>query len=146
MKTRTRRSKSASIAKTRWTAYATASAATALAGSQSMEAAIHYSGRLDVPFPPHKDHVKTFPLDQAGDFISFARVESAPFASDAAYFRIYGIASAAWMGFRYSAYFLYVSKLHFGEKISTGSFVCCPHPPALSVGFLVWLVVFINLL
>ncbi len=54
------RRKPASIAKTRWAAYAAASAATALAGSNSLEAAIHYSGLLDVPFPPHKDHSKTF--------------------------------------------------------------------------------------
>ncbi|HEX9254899.1 MAG TPA: hypothetical protein VF938_05115, partial [Candidatus Angelobacter sp.] len=44
------RRKPASIAKTRWAAYA---------GSNSLEAAIHYSGLLDVPFPPHKDHSKT---------------------------------------------------------------------------------------
>src|SRR5436190_16466589 len=44
------RCKPASIAKTRWVAYAAAGAATALAGSQSAEAAIHYSGRVDVLF------------------------------------------------------------------------------------------------
>ena len=48
MKTKTRCSKHASIAKTRWAAYAAAGAATALAGSHSAEAAIHYSGPLNV--------------------------------------------------------------------------------------------------
>jgi len=50
MKMKTLRRKSASIAKTRWAAYAAASAATAFAGTKSAEAAIHYSGRLDVRF------------------------------------------------------------------------------------------------
>ena len=44
------RCKPASIAKTRWVAYAAAGAATALAGSQSAEAAIHYSGRVNELF------------------------------------------------------------------------------------------------
>jgi hypothetical protein len=69
MKTRTDGGKPASIAKTRWASYAAAGAATALTGSHSAEAAIHYSGILNVPFPPHKDHAKKFPLDQAGEFI-----------------------------------------------------------------------------
>ena len=40
------RRKRASIPKRRWAAYAAAGAATALAGSNSLEAAIHYSGYL----------------------------------------------------------------------------------------------------
>ena len=134
MKTQTRRNKPASIGKTRWAAYATASAATALAGSHSAEAAIHYSGRLDVPFPPHTDYARTFPLDQAGDFIYFARFETGRFANLAysarnrsaatnpAYFRVYGIASAKFRGFRPYTYYVYVSKLPFGENIRGGPF------------------------
>ena len=45
------RCKPASIAKTRWVAYAAAGAATALAGSQSAEAAIHYSGHCERAIP-----------------------------------------------------------------------------------------------
>src|SRR6266446_8947954 len=103
MKTRPVSRKPAAITKTRWAAYATAGAATALAGSHTAEAAIHYSGILNLPFPPHKDTAKTFPLDQAGDFISFERAEvSTSFfqATDIAFFRIFGIAAASFRGFR----------------------------------------------
>src|SRR5438477_8106049 len=100
MKTRQSRRQTAKVSHSRWVAYATAGAATALAGSHSLEAAIHYSGILDVPFRPHKDHVKTFPLDQAGDFISFQRAETGSFGQDVAYFRIFGIAAASFQGER----------------------------------------------
>src|SRR6266478_2999453 len=71
MKTRQSRRQTANVSHSRWLAYATASAATALAGSHSAEASIHYSGRLDVPFPPHGDTIHTFPLDQPGDSLFF---------------------------------------------------------------------------
>jgi hypothetical protein len=123
MKKRQSRRQTANVSHSRWLAYATASAATVLAGSHSAEAAIHYSGILNVPFPKDQDTAKTFPLDQAGDFIYFGRVETGRFfATDAAYFRVYGIASAAWRGFRPTSYYVYVSKLHFGQKISGGLF------------------------
>jgi hypothetical protein len=98
MKTRQSHRQTVKVSHSRWVAYAAASTATAVASSHSAEAAIHYSGRLDVPFPAHTDYARTFPLDQAGDFIYFARLESARFfATNAAYFRAYGIASAAWI-------------------------------------------------
>ena len=126
------RGKHASIAKTRWAAYAAAGAATALAGSNSAEAAIHYSGILNVPFQPHKDHVKTFPLDQAGDFISFERAEigNAFFgATDVAYFRIFGIAAASFQANR-TSYRDFVYKLPRGQNISSGFFVPQPNYPS----------------
>ena len=55
MKTRQSRRQTAKVSHSRWLAYATASAATALAGSHSAEAAIHYSGLLNVAIPsPHE--------------------------------------------------------------------------------------------
>jgi hypothetical protein len=51
MKNKTLHSRPASIPKKRWAAYAAAGVATALAGSNSLEAAIHYSGFLNVTFP-----------------------------------------------------------------------------------------------
>src|SRR6476659_948395 len=71
MKSNRLRSKPASIAKTRWTAYATAGAATALVGSNSAEAAIHYSGLVIEKFPPHSNKTKSFQLDQPGHSIGF---------------------------------------------------------------------------
>jgi MYXO-CTERM domain-containing protein len=108
--------KPASIAKTRWAAYAAAGAATALVGSNSAEAAIHYSGLLHVEFPPGRDRIKAFPLDQPGDFLSF--VHSAFGGNE---FAVYGIVSAAVRGSEISA-ITYVAKLSFGQAISTGLF------------------------
>jgi len=116
------RSKRAFIAKSRWASYATAGIATALAGNQSAEAAIHYSGRMDVPFPPHENTAQEFPLDQAGDSIFFDR--SDVFAR--AHFSVTGIVSAAFRG----PYGRYVSKLSFGQKVSSGRFASY-HPGIL---------------
>ena len=120
MKMKTLRRKPASIAKTRWAAYATAGAATALAGSHSLEAAIHYSGPVHVNFPPNKSKTVTFPLDQAGDFFQFEHFGSAGFD-------ITGIVSANVRGFRSwsrynSDYVFAVSKLSRGQNISSGYF------------------------
>ena len=67
MKTRQSRRQTAKVSHSRWLAYATAGAATALVSSHSAEAAIHYSGLVEVKFPPIRDMVKTFQLDQPGD-------------------------------------------------------------------------------
>ena len=126
MKTRQSRRQAAKVSHSRWLAYATASAGTALAGSHSAEAAIHYSGILNQKFPPNIDTDKTFPLDQPGDFLLFQRHEVGfPFLSreDIGYFRIFGIASAGFRsGGQTSYYGYYVSKLHFGQNVSSGSF------------------------
>jgi hypothetical protein len=116
MKTNKLRCKPASIPKTRWVAYAAAGAATALAGSQSAEAAIHYSGLLDEKFRPNSH--KTFPLDQPGDSLLFAHHRTACSEAD---FNIKGIVSASIRGS--TGYCLYVSKLSFGQNISSGNFV-----------------------
>src|SRR5205809_7523187 len=98
MKRNTPRCKPASISRTRWASYAAAGAATALAGSNSLEAAIHYSGRLDVPFAdPCLGTVHTFQLDQPGDSFRLTRYPYYCFAGDD-YFNIFGIASAAFRG------------------------------------------------
>jgi len=117
MKSNRLRSKPASIAKTRWASYAAAGAATALAGSQSAEAAIHYSGLLHVKFPPHRDRTKTFQLDQPGDFLSF--VHSAFGGNE---FAVYGIVSAAVWAHEISSG-NYAWKLSFGQAISDGGFL-----------------------
>jgi hypothetical protein len=111
------RSKPASIPKTRWASYAAAGVATALAGSQSVDAAIHYSGVLDVRFPADRDRIKAFPLDQPGDSLSFEHTV----VCGGAFFSINGIGSAAFRG--YFGNFPYVSALAFGRNISTGEFV-----------------------
>ena len=131
MKTRQSHRQTAKVSHSRWLAYATASAATAFASSHSAEGAIHYSGMLNVPFRPHKDHVKTFPLDQAGDFVSFERAEVGdPFfgTGDFAYFRIFGIAAASFQGNR-TSYLYFPYKLSRGQYISQGNFIPQPNYP-----------------
>ena len=110
------RCKSASIPKTRWVAYAAAGAATALAGSQSAEAAIHYSGRVNELFLV--GDADSFKLDRPGDFFRLSHT-SYYGANDK--FAIFGIASAAFRGF--GAGRGYVSKLGFGQPISMGNFI-----------------------
>src|SRR2546423_1841511 len=73
MKTQALRCKPANVSKTRWASYATAAAATALVGSQSAEAAVHYSGRINEGFHGDFDHRRTFTLDQPGDFFVLSR-------------------------------------------------------------------------
>ena len=121
MKTNDLRRKPASIAKTRWAAYAVAGAATAFVGSHSAEAAIHYSGLLNEPFPPNRDKHKAFPLDQAGDSLRFVHTTFCPAAS----FSINGIVSVGFRG--YVGLPFQVSKLSFGQNISTGQFVTASH-------------------
>ncbi len=116
MKTNKLRSKPASIPKTRWASYAAAGVATALAGSQSVDAAIHYSGVLDVRFPADRERIKAFPLDQPGDSLLFKHT----LACEGALFYINGIVSAAFEGHR--EYVSLVSKLSFGQNISLGRF------------------------
>ena len=110
------RCKPVSIAKTRWIAYAAAGAATALAGSQSAEAAIHYSGRVNELFTV--GDADSFKLDRPGDFFRLSHTSYGYGAGDK--FAIFGIASAAFRGFPGRGY---VSKLTFGQPISMGNFI-----------------------
>jgi hypothetical protein len=124
IKTRQSRRQTAKVSHSRWVAYATAGAATALTASHSAEAAIHYSGIVNQKFPPHRSTLRTFPLDQADDFLVFEHHELQVdrfFIDD---FRIHGIASAAFRsaGSTVDSNDWYVSKLRFGQNISSGGF------------------------
>jgi hypothetical protein len=119
MKTRQSRRQTVTVSHSRWVAYATAGAATALAGSNFLEAGIHYSV-VDRKFPGYLDKTHWFQLDQPGDSIYFAHDN---FFSTAA-FNITGIASAAFRGLpgtsKYSMHL--VSKFSFGQSIAAGHF------------------------
>ena len=129
MKTRQSRRKTAKVSHPRWLAYATASAATALAGSHSAEGAIHYSGRLLVPFTGagfncgnSRSQEHTFQLDQAGDSLRFNRIlDSDCRGIDSCH--IFGAASAAARGAVGGNSLPYLSKLSTGQIISSGPFV-----------------------
>jgi hypothetical protein len=122
MKTNKFRCSPVSIAKTRWAAYAAASAATALAGSNSAEAAIHYSGILDVPFPTDSRICYTFPLDQPGDSFRLCHSTYDGYRNSGIFYP-FGIGSAAVRGYVGSTGPVIVSQLHFGRRISSGPFV-----------------------
>jgi hypothetical protein len=117
MKTRQSRRQTAKVSHSRWVAYATAGAATALTASHSAEAGIHYQV-VNEKFPGYTNKEKWFQLDQPGDSIYFLHLYSA------AGFNVRGIAAAAFRGLpgtsKYSDAF--VSKLSFGESIATGHF------------------------
>jgi hypothetical protein len=129
MKSNRVRSKPASIAKTRWVAYAAAGAATALAGSQSAEAAIHYSGPVNERF--FVGDADSFNLDQPGDFFRLSHVGG---FFGGGRFSISGIASDAFRGFWGLSSYHYASKLSLGQRISTGHFTS-GYPGFLAGGY-----------
>jgi PEP-CTERM motif len=111
------------IPKTRWAAYATAGAATALAGVNSAEADIHYSGPLSIVFDaaPGSTAIQTFTLDNAA-VLRFVHERSASSAG-IALFRIQGAAvSNQFRGIAAGA-FRYPSNLGPGVNVSAGAFV-----------------------
>jgi len=122
-KTLRRRRAVSLIPKTRWAAYATAGAASAIAGVNSAEADIHYSGALNIPLDaaPGASVLKTFALDNGAELI-FAHSRSANSAGGA-FFRIEGAAISN--EFRGKAYggFRYPSNLGPGVIVSAGAFV-----------------------
>lgn len=117
MKSRIARDRRAAIPASRWLAYATAGAATSLAGASTAEAEIHYSGRIDTFFPADESKSVAFPLDQPGDSLTFVRgQESADFfgvrcPKSGAFVGGYGL------GFEY-AYVLRINKRHQSRYIS----------------------------
>src|SRR6187399_1855000 len=90
------RRKAASIANSRWSAYVTAGAATALgcAATQEAVAAIHYSGPINQFFSGNSAY---FQLDQAGDSINPFHTGGA--SSGIALFFMYGVAAGSVAGF-----------------------------------------------
>ena len=120
MKTRQSRRQTAKVSHSRWVAYATAGAATALTASHSAEAGIHYTV-VGKKFPANSNREKWFQLDQSGDSIYFSHESCCPRAAG---FDVRGIATAAFRGLpgtsKYSSAF--ASKLSFGESIRAGHF------------------------
>jgi hypothetical protein len=128
---RTHARKPAVIANSRWLAYATAGAASALTGANSAEATIHYSGRIDQNFGIRFPQNVHFQLDQPGD--SFFLRHSDDFSGTRSYegyahFGVLGRAGASFAGFfnTYSpcpsAHVFFVSKLNGGQLISRRPF------------------------
>jgi PEP-CTERM motif len=115
---RVRRSKLTSLSNSRWAAYATAGAATVIAGVNSAEAAIHYSGVLNVGFSGTQT-MPRFALDQPNDSFILGHFPGV------AGFIVGGIVSAAFRGTSASQ-FVYPSHLAAGINIATGAFQVNP--------------------
>ena len=127
MKSRASKNRMSTIPATRWLAYATAGAATALVGATSADGEIHYSGRVDVRFGPDDNKTVRVPLDQAGDSILFGHLTA---VRPAAYFEAMGLRSAAFVGlslFEYASVYRleraqnhYISEGRFAEFYDLG--------------------------
>jgi hypothetical protein len=117
-----RRRKSVSVANSRWGAYATAGAASALAGVSSADADIHYSGPLNIAVNNSVTAHQAF--DMAADFFILGHFPS--FHSGFAGFYIKGAATAMFRGTANAGggTFRYPSKLGSGVNVSApGAFV-----------------------
>jgi len=120
MKTRLRKDNLVNIPTFRWVAYASASAATALTGASSIEAEIHYSGRVDVAFSPNENKSVALRLEEPGNSIFFAHTIN---GSSVDFFGAKGLQSGAFAGsypnFEYAYVWRlksrdrYVSRAHF---------------------------------
>lgn len=126
-----RRTAAVSLSQSRWVAYASAGAATALATAASMEAEIHYSGPIGRHFdaPPGGTELGLFPLDKRGDYFALQhlrdRSPDQPLWGGAV-FAIAGIVSAGFAGFNGTfngEVYGYPYKLNAGQNISNLPFV-----------------------
>lgn len=118
--------RSVSVCSTRWLAYATAGAATAVAGVNSSEAAIHYSGVLNQTFnaPATQIVVETFALSNAA-MLQFAHSRASalhPSSHGAALFRIASAAlSNMFVGSAPGAFDRYPFRLASNVNLNTES-------------------------
>lgn len=120
MKTRQSHRQTAKVSHCRWLAYASASAATALVGSNSAEAAIHYFNPLDSIFRPGELKEQFLRLHQGSTSYNLFAFEHAPAGFAGFNFISYNCSPNYCAGFRGRSYF--VSKLSFGQNISAGTF------------------------
>jgi hypothetical protein len=121
--TRLRRKAVAQVSNARWVAYATAGAATAIAGVNTAEADIHYSGVINQVFnaPPGTFAYATLPL-AAGASSTPIHYRFSSGTRGFAGFAVHGAVSGAFNGF-YSGGFPYVSRLMFGQNPATHPFI-----------------------
>jgi PEP-CTERM motif-containing protein len=130
---RIRRGKVAAISSSRWTAYATAGAASALACVATAEGEIHYSGLINQSFnaqslPPGSGVSAYFQLDQPGNSLNPVHIRRlAPNSAQGfATFFVYGNLPAI-AGFSANGY-AYASKLSFGQAVSAAPFLATNVP------------------
>src|SRR5678815_3915731 len=119
MRMRSRKAYAVNIPARRWLGYATAGAATALAGATSADGEIHYSGKVNFTFGPDSNKTVYFQLDQPGDSIAFRHGRS--FEGGTAYFKAVGLQRGSFAG-TYSRFeFAYVFRLRGTERYVSDS-------------------------
>ena len=123
-----RQNKSILLSNSRWFAYATAGAATALSGATSAEAEIHYSGVINAKFRDFDNTVKSFALGDDAKLV-FLLGYDVPYQGGRNYYygAWFGIREAAvsnqFRGYHGIASTFYVSRLVPGKLVSQGDFV-----------------------
>ena len=124
MKTNRRNRKTPKLSHVRWTSYAIAAGATAVAGTPTAEAEIHYSGLINFKFDSRGSETHTFPLSQGAVLEGFR--ETAGFYEHSATFAIKGAAvSNALRVYKYSTggfFHSVVKPLPRGSVVSQGYF------------------------
>jgi PEP-CTERM motif len=117
-----RRSKKLSLTNSRWAAYATAGAATAISGINTAEAVIHYSGPINQSFnaPPGSSTGATFALAPGASFVPVHLATSSG-AEGIALIGFRGAVSAAFNGV--TGGYAYVSRLGAGENPTAHPFI-----------------------
>ncbi len=127
---KTAKGKATAIALSRWAAYTSAGAATALMGANSAQAEIHYSGRVDIDLDPSRGETAQafLQLDQPADVIHpwCKRWYSSTNGGDARFF-VSAVGGASIVGHLDNRGGglprNYVSKLPLGQNISSRDFV-----------------------
>jgi hypothetical protein len=123
-----RHTKSLTFSDARWLAYAAAGAATALSGTPSAEAEIHYSGVINFRFSEFDEIVKGFPLGESAKLV-FLNGYGVFYHGDVYYGAWFGVRGAAvsnqFRGYTTSGVFgpYYVSRLAPAKAVSQGGFV-----------------------
>jgi hypothetical protein len=135
VQTRSLSERKISISDSRWLAYATAGAATALgfvAATEEAIGSIHYSGPIDQFFSDNSDF---FELDQAGDSINLFHAGGEKLG--AAAFLVSGLDAASVAGFAFGKSYQYVSKLASGVSLNgLGAWVAGGGTMAFGMGYI----------
>lgn len=111
-----------SATSSRWSAYTAAAAASALAGVNSAEADIHYSGPINLLIPVGESIAHTFNLDNAA-VLRFANIGTSSSSGGVALFRVQGAAASNQVRGIAAGNFRYPDRLAANVAVSGGAFV-----------------------
>jgi hypothetical protein len=114
------------INSSRWAAYATAGAATALVGVYSAEGEIHYSGPLNITLNAGPGTIAQTYIQltgqASGNSLNPFHIRTSSGTNGVAGFIMYGAVSGAFAGLANNGY-QYVSRLSFGQGINSRGFL-----------------------